>query len=211
MAVFGVLALVSLASRRGLAQLSDQAGRPLTPVKSVTGRSVGAALLSLLAIALAVGLRIQLTPVPHTNPPVQTPLQWDSPQTQQLATAACMNCHSNQTRWPWYTYVAPASWLIVSHVNSGRDEVSFSDLNSMPTFQKSSLPNKLADDIRTGQMPPTDYMLIHPDTQLTASQREQLIQGLQATLAKTLATTNQLTSTAGPVARQPQLKKTPAC
>ena len=55
---------------------------------------------------------IQLVPVQRTNPPVVAEPPWDSPETRALAVRACFDCHSNETVWPWYAYVAPVSWLV---------------------------------------------------------------------------------------------------
>ena len=70
------------------------------------------------ALGLAIGgfLLIQFVPYgrSHTNPPVLSEPAWDSPETRVLAQTACFDCHSNETDWsPWYTKVAPASWLVV--------------------------------------------------------------------------------------------------
>lgn len=62
----------------------------------------------------------------HTNPPVVSEPTWDSPETRALAVRACYDCHSNETVWPWYTNVAPVSWLIQREVAEGREELNFS-------------------------------------------------------------------------------------
>jgi glutaredoxin len=70
---------------------------------------------------------IQFIPVAHTNPPVTREIQWDSLQTRALAQRACFDCHSNETVWPWYAYVAPVSWRIANHVYDGRRRLNFSE------------------------------------------------------------------------------------
>ena len=74
---------------------------------------------------------LQLIPVSRSNPPVVTPMKWDSDETKALADRACMDCHSNQTRWPWYSYVAPVSFFVADHVNEGRSKLNFDDLNAV--------------------------------------------------------------------------------
>jgi len=87
---------------------------------------------SLIPVALLVVFgAIQLVPVSRTNPAVVTPMKWDSEETKALADRACMDCHSNQTVWPWYSYVAPVSWWIANHVNEGRDKLNFDDLTAV--------------------------------------------------------------------------------
>ncbi len=76
--------------------------------------------LALLLVA------IQFIPVRRTNPPVTSHIQWDSPQTEALLQRACMDCHSNETRWPWYSSVAPASWLLYYDVERGRSGLNLS-------------------------------------------------------------------------------------
>ena len=66
-------------------------------------------ILVILGMLVVAFIAIQLIPASRTNPPVTTSLKWDSPQTEALARRACMDCHSNETVWPWYSYVAPAS------------------------------------------------------------------------------------------------------
>ena len=61
------------------------------------------------------------------NPPVLAEVQWDSPRTRELAVKACYACHSNETKWPWYSNIAPGSWLIQKDVDEGRDELNFSE------------------------------------------------------------------------------------
>src|SRR5215831_3235209 len=74
---------------------------------------------------------IQLIPFgrEHTNPPVTQEPAWDSPGTRELAKRACFDCHSNETVWPWYSRVAPVSWLTQRDVNGGRRHVNFSEWN----------------------------------------------------------------------------------
>ena len=128
-------------------------------------RALGAgAMLSLAALLIA-----QLIPVPRTNPPARATIPWDSPQTQALWQRACADCHSNETRWPWYTAVAPASWLTVLHVNEGRQALNLSELDpaALSPARKARLAEEIAQVIRNGSMPPVDYRLIHPEARLT--------------------------------------------
>src|SRR3954449_12180710 len=82
----------------------------------------------MLLWALGIGVVIQLIPYGHShaNPPVLKEPKWDSPQTRALAQRACFDCHSNETTWPWYTHIAPVSWLIARDVIEGRQHLNFS-------------------------------------------------------------------------------------
>lgn len=110
----------------------------------------------------------------HTNPPVTTTVNWDSPETEKLMRAACMDCHSNETRWPWYSYIAPASFLIVDDVNEGREALNISTGHNVEG-------DDMINEIEEGAMPKAPYPLLHPESNLSAQQKAQLVAGIQAT------------------------------
>ena len=79
-----------------------------------------------LAIAaVLVAAAIQFVPVDRTNPPVETALT-APPAVREILVGACFDCHSHETTWPWYSRVAPLSWLIADHVTEGRRDLNFS-------------------------------------------------------------------------------------
>ncbi len=121
---------------------------------------------------------IQLVPYGrnHTNPPVQAEPQWDSPETRALAKRACFDCHSNETVWPWYSNIAPISWLTQRDVDEGRQKLNFSEWNRPQEV------DEVIEVIQKGEMPPKIYLLTHPQARLTQAEKEKLIRGLQATL-----------------------------
>ena len=133
-------------------------------------------LLAWLGLALLVALVVlQFFPAQRTNPRVQ--IEIDAPE--QVATIlqrACYDCHSNETRWPWYSYVAPASWYVVDHVRAARADLNFSE---WPAFDY-QLQELALDDIReqlvTGEMPLTSYTLLHPSARLTEEERRILVE-----------------------------------
>jgi hypothetical protein len=84
-----------------------------------------------------------------------------------------MDCHSNQTQWPWYSNVAPISWLVQSDVDAGRSELNLS--TGEPEVEE------MIETIREGSMPPWQYKPTHADARLSAQEKENLIRGLQAT------------------------------
>jgi hypothetical protein len=118
---------------------------------------------------------IQLLPFGrnHMNPPVRKEPPWNAPETRELAVRACFDCHSNQTVWPWYSKVAPISWLVQSDVVRGRKELNFSEWDRPQREARES-----AGTVRKGSMPPWYY----PWAKLTAAEQEALIRGLDATL-----------------------------
>jgi len=135
----------------------------------------------LLAGVILFGL-IQLVPYgrQHTNPPVVQEPNWDDVQTRQLAVEACYDCHSNEVNWPWYSNVAPVSWLVQRHVNKGRRELNFSEWEEKDNRPK--MARELSKEIRKGKMPLRSYLITHPEARLTAEQRQQLVDGLTVTV-----------------------------
>jgi hypothetical protein len=128
---------------------------------------------------------IQLIPVSRTNPAVVDEPTWNSSQTRTLAVDACYACHSNETEWPWYSQIAPVSWLTAHDVNDGRTRLNFSDWN-----RNYASIHDIAEVIQSGEMPPWYYTLMHPEAKLSDQEKAQLIEGLQATLAQTASTTS---------------------
>lgn len=126
-----------------------------------------------------VGLAlIQLVPYgrAHTNPPVTGEPPWDSARTRELAERACFDCHSNETRWPWYSHVAPISWLVQRDVDEGREHMDFS------TWDRShGHAREAAEEVSSGEMPLWFYLPLHPAARLTAAETDELVRGLKAT------------------------------
>jgi hypothetical protein len=132
-----------------------------------------------IAIVVVGFLAIQLVPYgrSHDNPPVTGEPTWDAQATRDLAERACFDCHSNATVWPWYTNIAPVSWLTQRHVNEGRSKLNFS---TWGTGRQEA--EHVSRQISSGEMPPWDYALMHPNAQLTYEEKALLISGLQKTL-----------------------------
>jgi hypothetical protein len=120
----------------------------------------------------------------HTNPQVVQEPKWDSPQTLALAQRACFDCHSNETKWPWYSNVAPASWLVQRDVDEGRRRLNFSEWNSAVTAQRGRgrNPQEISGIVLQGEMPPLQYTLIHADARLSQIEKQALADGLIASL-----------------------------
>ncbi len=134
--------------------------------------------LILLGGVVILFLIIQLVPISTTNPPVVTQVQWDSTQTQALFARACADCHSYETVWPWYSHVAPASWLVAFDVARGRRSWNISDPSS---GRETRSGTELARVIQKGSMPPLQYLILHPNANLTSAEKQALINGLEAT------------------------------
>ena len=116
----------------------------------------------------------------HTNPPIISEPQWDSPRTKELFKSACADCHSHQTVYPWYSNVAPVSWLLQRDVDEGREHFNVSAWGA----QKKNEGKDAAKEVREGEMPPWFYLPTHPEAKLTDAQKQELISGLEATFGK---------------------------
>lgn len=140
----------------------------------VTKRTI---LIGLGALIVVFGL-IQLVPYRVDNPKVKQEPAWDSAQTRKLAVVACYDCHSNETKTYTWEKIAPVSWWITNHVKEGRDALNFSECT------KGRGENEASETVREGSMPPGYYtwLGLHPSANLTATERQQLIAGLDATL-----------------------------
>lgn len=135
-------------------------------------------LRNILIGLIVVLVLIQLIPVDRANPAISQEVQWDSPETRAIAQRACFDCHSNETVWPWYSYVAPVSLIIGRHVEEGRDHLNFSAWDQ-PNYGI----EEILETVKEGEMPLWDYLLMHPEAKLTADEQRVLIEGLQTTLA----------------------------
>lgn len=128
--------------------------------------------------ALGVFVLIQLIPFghSHTNPPVAKQPDWDSMTTRDLFARACNDCHSNETYWRWYAYIAPVSWLVARDVNEGRRHLDVSEWDKPQRHTKD-----VANEIRSGDMPLWFYVPLHPTAKLSDSEKQQLIAGAEKT------------------------------
>ena len=136
-------------------------------------------IISIIVVMVAVFIVMQLLPYGKdlSNPPVLREPDWDSPATRELAQAACFDCHSNETNWPWYSQIAPVSWLLEYDVKTGRSFFNFSEWEDGRI-----LPEEFAFVINNSSMPPWQYMIIHPEARLSVDQKQALIRGLERSL-----------------------------
>jgi hypothetical protein len=113
-------------------------------------------------------------PGSKTNPEIEREIQWDSPQTKALFYRACADCHSNETKWPWYSNIAPVSWFVIGHVNHARGHFNISS-------KKLGEAHEAAEELEEGEMPLKSYLLMHPEAKLTPEEKKDLISGLKKT------------------------------
>lgn len=134
---------------------------------------------------LAVFGLLQFTNPARTNPPVANKLPATNapPPVVALLHAACYDCHSNETKWPWYSRIAPVSWLIASDVNEGRQHLNFSDWPPEPERAAKKF-DRINEVLDYREMPLKQYTLLHPAARLTEAQRQQLMDWSDAEAAR---------------------------
>jgi hypothetical protein len=142
------------------------------------------ALINTVLAALVLFAAIQLVPYgkSQNNPPVVNEPAWNSPATRALAKRACFDCHSNETVWPWYSRVAPVSWLVRMDVDNGRSVLNFSEWQDGK--REGENPKEIQKELSEGEMPPLQYTLVHAESRLTTEEKQQLADGLVATANK---------------------------
>ena len=123
-----------------------------------------------LTLFLVVFIGAQFIRPDRTNP--STPaaaslLATAPPVIKALLGRSCRDCHSNETRWPWYSQVAPASWLLASDVHQGRDRFNFSEWTSYPTDDQDKFLGSMCKLTQRGRMPLSAYLWIHRDATLS--------------------------------------------
>ncbi|WP_269523960.1 heme-binding domain-containing protein [Coraliomargarita parva] len=123
-------------------------------------------LLVSAAVALAL-IAIQLVPAERSNPPVLA--DFDGPDAvKEILRTSCYDCHSNETVWPWYSYVAPVSWSVAEHVREAREELNFSDWASFRG--DAHLMEEIYEETKEGHMPIGSYLRMHPGAKLSEAQ-----------------------------------------
>ncbi len=126
------------------------------------------AIILVAALVVAQAFRIN-----KTNPPVHSEIAAE-PTVKPLLKRACYDCHSNETVWPWYSNVAPVSWLIASDVNEGRQKVNFSEWRSYSTDVQNKKLEKIVEELQEGGMPPWYYSMMHRDSRLSPEERDRV-------------------------------------
>jgi hypothetical protein len=123
-----------------------------------------------LVVLSLVFVSIQFVPVDRSNPPVES----DVPATieeRAVLRRSCYDCHSNETVWPWYSYVAPVSWLVANDVFEGRENLNFSTWNRMTSEEQIEALHECWEMVDEGEMPLWIYLPTHPDARPSAQDK----------------------------------------
>ena len=97
----------------------------------------------------------------------------------EILKSACYNCHSNETRYPWYSNVAPVSWWLKHHVNEAREHFDFSTLGQFKGAQLAEILADASEVVESGEMPLKSYTWMHPEARLSTEQRNRLVQWMR--------------------------------
>jgi mono/diheme cytochrome c family protein len=141
---------------------------------TIMANRVTKSLLALFVLFVA----IQIVRPARTNPPVDPAQTLEAhvevpPNVEAIFTRSCADCHSNRTQWPWYSNIAPVSWLLTSDANEGRRHLNFSDWEHRHQHEESPF-DEMCKQTRDGDMPPWYYRPLHPESRLTATDIETL-------------------------------------
>lgn len=133
-----------------------------------------------LLIGLAVILiLIQLIPVSRTNPPVTAEISVPT-EVMNVFQRSCYDCHSNETNWRWYSYVAPVSWLTAYDVKEGREHLNFSEWGGLEAKKQAKKTEEIWEEVSEGNMPMKIYVLVYPEVKLSEPEKEALRQWAMA-------------------------------
>ncbi len=131
---------------------------------------------SKIVLIVIVGLFVilQLIPLNQTNPAVIQDVSAPA-DIKAILKTSCYDCHSNETVWPWYSRVAPGSFLITRDVVQGRKHLNFSDFSEMDVFDSTDIADEILEVLEEGEMPILPYLLLHPDASLSDSETKALM------------------------------------
>lgn len=140
-------------------------------MSKLTSKNVFRIFLALVLLLLVA----QVIPVPRSNPPVETEPEFPA-EVRVILEKACYDCHSHATTWPWYSRVAPMSWLMAWDVMEGREHLNFSLWNRLSPKQQAHKWRESAELVEEGEMPPWIYLPTHPEARLSPKEVQLLLQ-----------------------------------
>jgi len=141
---------------------------------------IGASLLGLVSL---LAHPFGAAKIPASSKPLLAGAPVD-PGVMQIVERSCQSCHSEKTEWPWYSYVAPMSWLIEKDVDQGRSHMNLSHWNEYSIEQQQEILAKLSAVVRNRQMPLPRYTMLHPEARLSNSEIDQIYRWTRAERAR---------------------------
>ena len=162
------------------------------PGRSSLPRRLRRAVIAVCSASAFAFAAIQLLPAPpRTNPPIDRNRTIEArlkvtPQVEAVLQHACINCHSHQTAWPWYSRVAPVSWMIGCDVNAARTAMNLSHWSPNPGEQIAYLTAACV-NVRGGRMPPPNYQLMHPEARVSPAEAKTFCDWTKSQISSILA------------------------
>lgn len=144
-----------------------------------------------VALALfAIGIILQFFQIDKTNPAVNqgvdfTQIKKMPESTAKLLRNACYDCHSNETKYPWYTNIQPVAWLVKEHIDDGRKHLNFSTFATYSPEKQTRKIEESIEEIEKGGMPLESYLLVHSEAKLSDGQKQELLNFLKQSIGKT--------------------------
>jgi hypothetical protein len=135
-----------------------------------------------LVVLAVIAIGIQLVPVSRTNPPVETEVPAPE-EVRAILKRACYDCHSHETRWPWYAHVAPVSWLVAYDVHEAREHLNFSTWNRYDAEEQRDLLGEAWEEVKERHMPLWYYVPLHREARLERADRRALREWTNAAAA----------------------------
>jgi hypothetical protein len=130
------------------------------------GKKLRLILIGLLGLLII----IQFVPLDRSNQPVSKEMEAPE-EVMVILKNSCYNCHSNETKWPFYSYIAPVSWLVVDDVHEARDEMNFSQWDKLKSEKRTKKIEEIWEEVEEGKMPLPIYLIAHPDAKLDDEQK----------------------------------------
>lgn len=128
----------------------------------------------IICAVVLFGLLSVVFPVEHTNPPVTGEIEAPE-KVMAILKRSCYDCHSNETVWPWYSYVAPMSWLVSDDAQVGRAHMNFSEWSSYSTKQQNHKRKECGEEVEEGEMPLWFYLPLHQEADLSSEDIELIL------------------------------------
>jgi hypothetical protein len=122
-------------------------------------------LKKILIVLTVIIVGIQFIPVERNNPPVTGQID-APPNVLSILKTSCFDCHSNETTWPWYSYIAPISFLVSADVKDARKRVNFSEWDKYDAEKRAKKLDAIIEEVEEGEMPLSKYTLMHPNAKM---------------------------------------------
>jgi hypothetical protein len=120
---------------------------------------------------IAVIIIVQFFGPEKTNPPVEADLIAEM-NVKSILKNSCYDCHSNETKYPWYSSIVPVSYFLMSHINEAREHLNFSDWENFDSLKKEKKLKEIWEEVEENHMPLSSYLRLHPEAELNKIQKE---------------------------------------